>query len=94
MLTELGMVLLLTITIVGIPFAIRRFVRWSLFAEACMLEDPSARDSLSRSSELVKVAGGARSASPRSSMCSPWMCGGSQLRLSRTGRYGAGRLPI
>ena len=54
MLTELGMVLLLTITIVGIPFAIHRFVRWSLFAEACMLEDLSASDSLRRSSELVK----------------------------------------
>jgi hypothetical protein len=32
MATELGMVLLLTVTVVGIPFAIHRFVRWSLFA--------------------------------------------------------------
>ena len=39
MVTELGMVILLTITIVGIPFAIRRFIRWSLFAQACMLDD-------------------------------------------------------
>jgi hypothetical protein len=54
MATELGMILLLTITVVGIPFAIHRFVRWSLFAEACMLEDLSAPDSLRRSSELVK----------------------------------------
>jgi hypothetical protein len=54
MATELGMILLLTITVVGIPFAIHRFVRWSLFAEACMLEDLSATDSLRRSSELVK----------------------------------------
>jgi hypothetical protein len=54
MLTELGMVLLLTITIVGIPFAIHRFTRWSLFAEACMLDDLSAPQSLRRSSELVK----------------------------------------
>lgn len=54
MLTEFGMVLLLTITIVGIPFAIYRFIRWSLFAEACMLDDLSATESLRRSSELVK----------------------------------------
>ena len=54
MLTELGMVLLLTITVVGIPFAIHRFIRWSLFAEACMLDDLSATESLRRSSELVK----------------------------------------
>jgi hypothetical protein len=51
---ELGMVLLLTITIVGIPFAIHRFIRWSLFAQACMLDDLSATESLRRSSELVK----------------------------------------
>jgi ABC-type sugar transport system permease subunit len=54
MVTELGMVLLLTITVVGIPFAIHRFIRWSLFAEACMLEDLPATESLRRSSELVR----------------------------------------
>jgi hypothetical protein len=54
MATELGMVVLLTITVVGIPFAIHRFIRWSLFAEACMLDDLSATGSLRRSSELVK----------------------------------------
>jgi len=54
MLTELGMILLLTITVVGIPFAIHRFIRWSLFAQACMLEDLSANESLRRSSVLVK----------------------------------------
>ncbi|HET7048746.1 MAG TPA: hypothetical protein VFI54_10810, partial [Solirubrobacteraceae bacterium] len=54
MATELAMVILLTITVVGIPFAIHRFVRWSLFAEACMLDDLSATDSLRRSSELVR----------------------------------------
>jgi hypothetical protein len=51
---ELGTVLLLTITIVGIPFAIHRFIRWSLFAQACMLDDLSATESLRRSSALVK----------------------------------------
>jgi hypothetical protein len=54
MATELGMVILLTITVVGIPFAVHRFTRWSLFAQACMLEDLSASESLRRSSELVK----------------------------------------
>jgi hypothetical protein len=53
-LTELGMVFLLTISIVGIPFAIHRFIRWSLFAQACVLGDLSAGDSLRRSSELVR----------------------------------------
>jgi hypothetical protein len=51
---ELGMVVLLTITVVGIPFAIHRFVRWSLFAQACMLGDRSATESLRRSSMLVR----------------------------------------
>jgi hypothetical protein len=54
MVIELGMVLFLTITVVGIPFALHRFVRWSLFAEACMLGDLSATDSLRRSSALVR----------------------------------------
>ena len=48
MVTELGTVLLLTITIVGIPLAIHRFIRWSLFAEACMLDDLPASESLRR----------------------------------------------
>jgi len=51
---ELGMVVLLTITVVGIPLAIHRFIRWSLFAQACMLDNLSARQSLQRSSELVR----------------------------------------
>jgi hypothetical protein len=54
MATELGMVLLLTVTVVGIPFAIHRFIRWSLFAEACMLDELPAGGSLRRSSELVR----------------------------------------
>jgi hypothetical protein len=48
------MVVLLTITIVGIPFAIHRSTRWPLFAEACMLDDLSATESLRRSSRPVK----------------------------------------
>jgi hypothetical protein len=54
MATEIIMVFLLTITVVGIPFAVHRFIRWSLFAQACMLDDVSATESLHRSSELVR----------------------------------------
>jgi hypothetical protein len=54
MATEIGMVVVLTITVVGIPFAIHRFIRWSLFAQACMVDELSASDSLRRSSELVR----------------------------------------
>jgi len=54
MATELAMVLVLTITVVGIPVAIHRFIRWSLFAEACMLDELPATESLRRSSQLVK----------------------------------------
>jgi hypothetical protein len=42
-------------TVVGVPFAIHRFIRWSLFAQACMLGDLSATDSLRRSSALVRA---------------------------------------
>jgi hypothetical protein len=54
MLTEILMVFLLTITVVGIPFAVHRFIRWSLFAQASMLGDLPAGESLHRSSELVR----------------------------------------
>jgi hypothetical protein len=50
---QLGAVALLTLTVVGVPFAIRRYVCWSLFAEACALEDRTATGSLRRSGELV-----------------------------------------
>ena len=54
MLTEIIMVFLLTITVVGIPFAVHRFIRWSLFAQASMLDDLSSTESLRQSSELVR----------------------------------------
>jgi hypothetical protein len=50
---QVGSVILLTIVVVGIPFAIRRFVRWSLFAQASVLENLDARQSLGRSADLV-----------------------------------------
>jgi len=54
MLTEIIMVFLLTITVVGIPFAVHRFIRWSLFAQACTLDELSSTESLRQSSELVR----------------------------------------
>ena len=66
MVTELGIALALTITVVGIPFAIHRFIRWSLFAEACMLDDLSATHSLSAARCWSGGAGGGHSASPPS----------------------------
>jgi ABC-type sugar transport system permease subunit len=51
---QYGVVLLLTLTVVGIPLAIHRFIRWSLFAQACMLERLGGRASLAHSSRLVR----------------------------------------
>jgi hypothetical protein len=51
---QYGFAILLSLTVVGLPFAIRRYVRWSLFAEACALEDRTANGSLERSAELVE----------------------------------------
>lgn len=50
-LVQYVVVLLLTLTVVGIPVALHRFVRWSLFAQACMLEDRTGLDALARSSK-------------------------------------------
>ena len=59
--TYLGVVILwslvvggLTITIVGIPFAIYFSVRWGLYSLPVMLEGTTARNALRRSTELVK----------------------------------------
>jgi hypothetical protein len=52
-LRQFAAAVLLTLTVVGVPFAIGRYVRWSLFAEACALEDRTAGGSLRRSAELV-----------------------------------------
>jgi glucose-6-phosphate 1-dehydrogenase len=52
---EYGVVLLLTLTIVGIPLALHRFIRWSLFVQACMVDERTGRESLAKSSQLVRV---------------------------------------
>jgi hypothetical protein len=44
----------LSITIIGIPFAIYFFITWTFVWQAALLEDCGARDSLSHSSILVK----------------------------------------
>jgi hypothetical protein len=50
---QYGLVLFLTLTVVGIPLAVWVFIRWSLFTQACVLEGRSGRDSLAASSRLV-----------------------------------------
>ena len=45
---------LLTITIIGIPFAIYFAARWGFYAQAVLIEETSATNALRRSSELVK----------------------------------------
>ncbi len=47
-------VVVLAVTIVGIPFALYFAARWGFFVETLLLEGVSARDALSRSSELVR----------------------------------------
>ncbi len=44
----------LSVTIIGIPFAIYFFTRWSFNAQAVMIEETSATNALRRSRELVK----------------------------------------
>ena len=44
----------LTVTIIGIPFAIYFSVRWGLYSLPVMLEGTTARNALRRSTELVK----------------------------------------
>lgn len=44
----------LTVTIIGVPFAIYFSVRWGLYALPVMLEGTTARNALRRSTELVK----------------------------------------
>ena len=44
----------LTVTIIGIPFAIYFSVRWGLYSLPVMLEGSTARNALRRSTELVK----------------------------------------
>ena len=49
-----GAALLLAITIVGIPLAVRTLVRWFFGTQAVMLNDLSAKDAISFSCRLVK----------------------------------------
>jgi hypothetical protein len=47
-------ILLLVLTVIGIPFAVYYFIRTSLFAQACVLEDEEAIGSLRASSRVVR----------------------------------------
>ena len=51
---QFGSVVLLTVSVIGIPLAIYLYIRWSLFAQACVLEDLSAQPALRRSAKLVR----------------------------------------
>jgi hypothetical protein len=50
----LVIVLVLDLTVVGIPFGIRQLVRYQLLAPVAMIEDLGGRAALTRSSELVR----------------------------------------
>ena len=51
---ELVAMIVLTLTVIGIPVAIWLFVRTSLFAQACVLEDQTTRGSLETSAALTR----------------------------------------
>jgi hypothetical protein len=48
------LMVVLVVTVVGIPFAVYYFIRTSLFAQTCVLEDQSAIDSLRGSARLTR----------------------------------------
>jgi hypothetical protein len=50
----LGIILLLSITIIGIPFAIYLGIRWSFFPQAVVIEGRDSGDALSLSADIVK----------------------------------------
>ena len=49
-----GILAILTVTVIGIPFAIYFAVRWGLFIQTIMFEKPLISSALGRSSELVE----------------------------------------
>ena len=49
-------VVLLSVTVIGVPFAIYFWTRWGLYTQAVMVEETSAKNALKRSRELVKGA--------------------------------------
>jgi hypothetical protein len=50
---QLVLMLLLLVSVIGIPFAVYYFIRTSLFAQACVLEDQAALGSLRASARLT-----------------------------------------
>jgi hypothetical protein len=48
------LMVVLVLTVVGIPFAVYYFIRTSLFAQKCVLEEESAIDSLRASAQLTR----------------------------------------
>jgi hypothetical protein len=51
---QLVVIAVLVLTVIGIPFALYYFIRTSLFAQACILEDENAIGSLRASARLIR----------------------------------------
>ena len=51
---QFALILLLVLSVIGIPFAVYYFIRTSLFAQACVLEDHSVIGSLRASARLIR----------------------------------------
>jgi hypothetical protein len=51
---QFTLILLLVLSVIGIPFAVYYFIRTSLFAQACVLEDHSVIGSLRASARLTR----------------------------------------
>lgn len=57
MLRLIGAMLLLAVTVIGLPFAVRTFVRWNFGVEAMIVRDMDSKSAISHSSRLVKGHG-------------------------------------
>ncbi len=51
---QFALILVLVVTVIGIPFAVYYFIRTSLFAQSCVLEDESVTGSLRASTRLTR----------------------------------------
>jgi hypothetical protein len=53
-LRSIAIILLLLVSVIGIPWAIKRVVQWSFLTQAIMVEGAGHRDALQRSADLVR----------------------------------------
>ena len=54
-LRAVAIVFLLSVTVIGIPWAIQRMVRWLFVFQAVMLDNTAAKDALARSAQVVET---------------------------------------